>query len=278
MRTATIIALVAASIAAAVDAGAYFAPAALSAPASGLGVKVCADDQPDVAICRKNALQQAIPMLAHGIPSIGASPIDPLDNLPPLVFNVNQPGITINFELKNSRMLGHGRAVLEDLNVDTNAVTIRVLTHVPGEFIFDGDHTIDAYVFGVPYKGSGRFTLVEIDSGVEMIYSGHPVPGPDGRTYLQLTSGECKLDYGATTYKLTGVYGDYPPFVEALGKFITEVTSPVVEKLIAPPVEAWMADIYRSRAQQVFSTVPFDVIFPKTLAIDGFYRAFYPHY
>ncbi|XP_049963484.1 putative beta-carotene-binding protein isoform X6 [Schistocerca serialis cubense] len=245
---------------------------------SGLGVRTCPSNEPDVVTCRRNALQSALSLLAGGLPSIGAKPIDPLTQIPPLILKADTPLLRLNFKLDDIVMIGHARSVLDDLQVDVENHTIHVVTHTPGALVMEGIYTLDEEVIkGIPVRGNGRFKLTMIDSTADVTYKGHPVTRRNGETYLQLDSAKTKYTYGKTSYKLTGLFGGFPPLEAAGNALINAIASPIVERDMLGPMEDWMEQVYKQQAQYVFDTVPYNKLFPesvKTITKNSFFFSF----
>nr|AIY25506.1 takeout-like protein 5 [Locusta migratoria] len=231
-----------------------------------LGVKVCPSSEPDVVSCRRNALQSALSLLAGGIPSIGARPIDPLTQIPPLILETESP-FKLKFKLDDIVMIGHARSVLDNLEIDVQNHTIHVVTHTPGALVMKGIYTLDEEIIkGIPMRGNGRFKLTMIDSTADVTYKGHPVAGRGGETYLKLDSAKTKYTYGKTSYELTGLFGGFPPLEAAGNALINMMTSPIVEREMLGPMEDWMEQVYKGQAQYVFDTIPYSKLFPESVS------------
>ncbi|XP_047004284.1 putative beta-carotene-binding protein [Schistocerca americana] len=239
--------------------------------------KTCADDEHNVAECRRQALQEVIPLLATGIPEIGAPPIDPADQLAPLTWHTSSTGLDITFRLDNGRFSGLGSAVVDSLQVDSFSKRIRIVAHSDGIYTLEGAYTLAAHVLGIPLEGTGIFKSVMGGGAVDVTYSGHLESGQGGRSYLKLDTVQVALALGRSQYELTGLFGDYQPLVLAGNMFINNVAANVVEPNLKPTLEKWLAEVFRPYAQAVFDTVPYDELFPKTPAYRGFYRAVFPH-
>ncbi|XP_049963932.1 putative beta-carotene-binding protein isoform X2 [Schistocerca serialis cubense] len=231
--------------------------------ATPLGVKTCADDQPNVVECRRKALQDAVPHLATGIPQMGATPIDPMDELPPLTWQTNSRGLALKFRLDNARFTGLGRSVVDNLQVDNVNNRIRVVTHIDGVNALEGAYAMSGKVLGVPLDGSGSFKVSMRGGNADVTYAGHLETADGDQSYLKVDSVNVKLDLGQSQYELTGLFGNYKPLVNAGNMFINSVATKVVQPELLPTLEKWLAEVYRQRAQAVFSTVPYDQLFPK---------------
>nr|AIY25507.1 takeout-like protein 4 [Locusta migratoria] len=232
----------------------------------GVGVRTCPSSDPEVVTCRRNALQSALSLLAGGIPSIGARPIDPLTQIPPLILETESP-FKLKFKLDDISMIGHSSSVIDDLDIDVQNHTIHVATHTPGALILKGIYTLDEEVIkGIPMGGNGRFKLTMLDSTADVTYKGHPVTGRDGETYLKLDSAKTKYTYGKTNYELTGLFGGFGPLEAAGNALINTMTSPIVEREMLGPMEAWMEQVYKGQAQNVFDTIPFSKLFPDSVS------------
>ncbi|XP_049940661.1 putative beta-carotene-binding protein [Schistocerca serialis cubense] len=97
--------------------------------------------------------------MCAGFPPIGAPPIDPLDQLPPLTWRSNSRGLDVAFSLDNGRHTGLGRSIVDSLQVDTINQRIRVVTHIDGASTLEGTYTLAARILGIPLEGTGLFKV-----------------------------------------------------------------------------------------------------------------------
>ncbi|XP_049963696.1 putative beta-carotene-binding protein [Schistocerca serialis cubense] len=243
--------------------------ATLAARCADGGVQTCNASSPDFQLCVRAALQQLIPELASGVPSIGAEGVDPLRGLPPIVHNSN--GFKV--QLDDVSISGLSATLINDVNVDLTSNTIRIQSTVPGHITATGVQTTDAEIMGIPLKGSGPFTISLANPSVAVTLTGAPSAGPNGQTYLRLTSASAAIEPGTPTADIKGFFPQFPPLEAAASAFASVVAPDVVQSL-KPTLDKWLGGVVLQRAQAVFSSVPYDTLFPgRTPAVVGLYRA-----
>ncbi|XP_049787498.1 putative beta-carotene-binding protein [Schistocerca cancellata] len=230
----------------------------------------CNAGAPDFQECVRANLQHLIPQLANGLPNIGAESIEPLRDLPSLIHS--SPSLKTQFD--DVSLSGLSSVIVKDMHVDLTTNTIRVESTFPSQLVGTGVQTTEAEIMGIPLRGNGPFKVTIVRPTLDLTLRGAPSVGRDGQTYLQLSSSEAHLEPGTLSIEVGGLFSQFPPLERAANAFANSVAGPVLEEL-RPSLEKWLAGIMLQRAQAVFSTVPYDALFPgRTPAVAGLFRAF----
>ncbi|KAL1490580.1 hypothetical protein ABEB36_013250 [Hypothenemus hampei] len=222
-------------------------------------IKVCNRNDPEIAKCIMNSVEQLRGKLKIGIPELNVPPIEPLllDEIK-LRSGPNQAKIDAN--ITNARVWGPSGFEILDLkpNVKKNRFVFRV--NIP-YLHFEGDYDIDMSILVLKYKGQGPITGNFTNYKFDCIMKGD-LETRNGQQYLRFRKFGLNLYIGHSEVHLGNLFvGQNPTLSRATNEVVRENSGLFVQE-IKPVLENSLAQKFTDIANTITQRFTYEELFP----------------
>lgn len=224
-------------------------------------MRICNRDDPELGQCIKDSIQQLLPELREGIPSIGFPAIDPYTQ-ESSYFEYRNQQITGSLHIKNSKTYGMSQAQIRDVRAGADDDSFRM----------DVDVRFPKLIVEGKFKGEGRFnnikavskgyfniTFTEVTTTWKM--SGRTTER-NGEQYLLVEKFDMSPEVGDMKIFATGLFAD-PGLNQFALDFVNQYWPSLYKEMLPETRKSWepmMLDV----VNKMFNRVPYRRLLPKT--------------
>ncbi|CAK9807226.1 Circadian clock-controlled protein daywake [Anthophora plagiata] len=219
-------------------------------------LQVCKRNDPNMAECIKNSINNFKPYLKSGLPDYK------IPSLEPLFLNelLATTGGTIKMKLRN--LLVHGAS---DFNIRRLKASLETYSFIAEldlpKLSIEGEYDVDGKLILLVIRGSGpmsaNFTncrgLVRLQMAMKK--------GPDGEDYLNVSDLKTKISVGGGVLNLQNLFGGDPVLGEAINMAINNNFDAFIKEL-APSLENAISNTFTNIANSILSLYTYNALFP----------------
>ncbi|PSN50410.1 hypothetical protein C0J52_08564 [Blattella germanica] len=217
-------------------------------------ITACRRNDPNINQCALQAAKDTLPRLANGERSYGLRPLDPLEVSEIKISERNG----LNLGLKNAKIHGLTKGIIEKVNVDLKKQKIHVEVKIP-HLKVEGKYSINGRLLLLPIKGEGDISInmYDVITKGDLLFT---LENRNGKEYMKVT--ETALHYEPTNenFLLTNLFnGD-----KALGERMNEVLNDnwrEVHKELSPTVRTILQRFFSNIISSLADKVLYDEIF-----------------
>lgn len=233
---------------------------ALELPSS---FKVCNRTLPDPEYyqCIANSARDAIVSMAGGLKSFKILPVEPL-TMESVKIGGSQGSVSLKQEYRNIKLYGLTKGlVVKNYHIDWDKCLLTSEAYNP-RVDFVADYKLDGKILLLPVKGSGKSNITMYDLKTQNDihcekYEKKGVP------YLRITKYNIKFTPDHVSIRFDNLFNGDSILGEQMNRFINE-NSDLLFKELQSPYEETFGIVFAKVANDFFSRVPFEKIFPPT--------------
>ncbi|XP_050443509.1 protein takeout-like [Adelges cooleyi] len=234
---------------------------ALAAPATvklPKGFVQCKKSDPAFSECIRVSLEQSVPHLIKGVPSLGLHPIDPL-RITALGIDQGTGPVSIKLNFRDLDISNIGTLKIKDLHADMDKYNITLTAEFDKPIVLDGHYDIKGKVIILPITGDGlsKISLDNLKAKINVYLK--PVKR-NGQTYLEITDLFLKFTTSRLRLKLENLFKGDKALGANMNNFLNENWSEILGEL-QPNFESALAAAFEGVASQFFQRVPYNQIF-----------------
>ncbi|XP_076173818.1 take-out-like carrier protein [Ptiloglossa arizonensis] len=211
--------------------------------------------------CIADAARDAVVSLAGGLKNFKILPVEPL-----LVDSVkigeSQGSVALRQEYRNIKLHGLTKNLqIKNYNIDWDKCLLSSDSYNP-QVDFVADYKVDGKILLLPIKGSGKsnITMYDLKSHNNIYCEKYQ---KNGDTYLRIKKYDVKFHPDRVTMRFENLFDGDSILGEQMNRFINE-NSDLLFKELQSPYEETFGLVFTKIANDIFSRVPFNKIFPPT--------------
>lgn len=231
------------------------APAAVKLPK---GFVQCKRSDPKLGECIKNSLQNAIPHLVKGVPSLGLYPIDPL-RITALGIDQGTGPVSIKLNFRDLDISNIGTVKINEVYADLDNYNITLNVEFAKPITLDGNYDIKGKVIILPITGDGLSKIVLENLKAKINVYLMPVVR-NGHTYAEVKDVVLSFSTTKMRLKLDNLFKGDKALGNNMNTFLNENWREILGELQSN-FESALAAAFSSVAQQFFSRVPYNQVF-----------------
>ncbi|XP_076644016.1 take-out-like carrier protein [Halictus rubicundus] len=233
---------------------------ALELPSS---FKVCNRTLPDPEYyqCISNSARDAVVSLAGGLKAFKILPIEPLA-VESVKIGESQGSVALRQEYRNIKLHGLTKGlVVKNYHIDWDKCLLTSESYNP-QVDFVADYKLDGKILLLPVKGSGKSNITMYDLKTQNnIYC--EKYEKNGVPYVRITKYDVKFTPGRVSIRFENLFNGDTILGDQMNRFINE-NSDLLFKELQSPYEETFGIVFAKVANDFFSRVPFEKIFPPT--------------
>ncbi|XP_053985809.1 protein takeout-like [Hylaeus volcanicus] len=211
--------------------------------------------------CLSNAVRDAIVSLAGGLKSFKILPIEPLA-VDSVKIGESQGSVTLRQEYRNIKLHGLTKNLqIKNYHIDWDKCLLSSDSFNP-QVDFIANYRVDGKILLLPVKGSGKsnITMHNLKSHNDIYCEKYQ---KNGDTYLRIKKYVVKFFPAQVTLRFDNLFDGDTILGEQMNRFINE-NSNLLFKELQSPYEETFGLVFTKIANDIFSRVPFNKIFPSS--------------
>lgn len=236
-----------------------FAGVTLTAPGKlPADFKLCKQSDPKLNECLKDAVADALPKVAKGVPSLGVPPIDPLE-ITSLIIGEGSGPINVNLEFKNIKLEGFSSGEFQAVKMDVKKYILDIIMKFNSPIRIHGPYKVDGRVLVLPITGNGNCNLTLADLTAAIHAEGEPMQ-KNGESYMKIKTFNVKFETSRLYIYLENLFNGDRALGDNMNSFLNENWRDILQELKSP-IEAALGASYQHIAARFFAKVPYNQIF-----------------
>lgn len=223
-------------------------------------MRICNRNDPELGQCIKDSIQQLLPELTNGIPSIDFPAIDPFTQ-DSSYYEFKNEQIFGSMHIKNAKTYGLSQAKIKDVraSADDTSFKMEVDVHFP-KIITEGKYKGEGRYNVIKVVSKGFFNVTTIDVSVTWKISGHTTQR-QGEEYLVIDKFNMSPEVGDMKVFATGLFPD-PGMNQVALDFVNQYWPSLYKQMLPETRRTWeplMIDMFN----KMFNRVPYRRLLPK---------------
>lgn len=223
-------------------------------------MRICSRNDPELGRCIKDSMQQLLPELTNGIPSIDFPAIDPFTQ-DSSYYEFKNEQMFGSMHIKNSKVYGMSRAQIKDVRAkaDDNAFRMEVDLFIP-KIISEGKYKGEGRYNVIKVVSKGFFNVTTIDVSVTWKIAGRTIQR-NGEEYLMIDKFSMSPEVGDMKVYATGLFPD-PGMNQVALDFVNQYWPSLYKQMLPETRRTWepmMIDIMN----KMFNRIPYRRLLPK---------------
>ncbi|KAK0176778.1 hypothetical protein PV328_000883 [Microctonus aethiopoides] len=222
--------------------------------------KICRRSDPNLAACFNEAGQKATIFLANGLKSLEVPPIEPLA-IERMTVGETHGVVALKQDFRNIKLHGLTKGLkVTGYNIDFDKLVFKSLSFNP-EISFDADYTIDGRLLLLPIRGNGKANITMYNMKSTNTYYGEKFE-KNGEIYMKIKKFLVKLSPEKIHLHFSNLFNGDKLLGNQMNKFLNANSDLLFNEMRAPYEETF-GNVFTKIANDVFSKVPFNKIFPE---------------
>ncbi|XP_067000825.2 protein takeout [Anabrus simplex] len=221
-------------------------------------LKTCKQNDPKFSECLQDAITDALPKFANGVPSLGVQPIDPLEIIS---LGIGQGGgpVNINLEFNKIHLQGLSSGVMENVKMDPKKYVVDGTVRFKEPIRLQGPYKVDGRILVLPITGDGNCNLTLADLVAVIHVQGEPYT-KDGESYMKVQTFDVKFDTSRLYIHLGNLFNGDQALGDNMNTFLNENWSDILKEL-KDPIETALGASFKHIAGRFFQKVPYNRVF-----------------
>ncbi|XP_043250259.1 protein takeout-like [Colletes gigas] len=211
--------------------------------------------------CIATAARDAIVSIAGGLKSFKILPIEPLA-VDSMKIGESEGSVSLRQEYRNIKLYGLTKDLeIRNYNIDWDKCLLSSDSFCP-QVNFVADYKVDGKILLLPVRGSGKsnITMYDLRTHNDLYCEKYE---KNGETYLKVKKNVVKLSPARVTMQFDNLFDGDTLLGEQMNRFINE-NSDLLFKELQSPYEETFGLVFAKIANDIFSRVPVNKIFPPT--------------
>ncbi|KAK3913673.1 Protein takeout [Frankliniella fusca] len=224
-------------------------------------IKRCSRSSPQFSSCLRDAVQDTLPKLKHGLPKLGLPPLDPLI-VSELRISQGDGPVGLNLVFKDLITTG----LVDNDEVYTAEIDLEKLT-INASFLFPravvtSNYTVNGKVLLLPVTGSGGCKVVLKDCACRWRMQGQRIKKKDGKEYIDVVTTEIKMTPKKMEMQFDNLFNGDPQLGKTMNRVLNDNWELVYNEIGSSFEEAY-AEVVRQHTRSLFLHVPLEDLFLK---------------
>ncbi|KAF5297031.1 hypothetical protein FQA39_LY12245 [Lamprigera yunnana] len=224
-------------------------------------MKTCHRSDADMGHCLKDAIQDALPKLKDGIPSIHFSPIEPFI-ISDLTIGAGGKAVNVVQNYKNMIIHDLTKSKINSAKVKYDSDNFHgefdiIVPYVKAE----ADYTVDGKVMMFPVQGNGKCSFIFKDVKLTLEMHGSKFE-KKGVEYLKIQDVSVKYVPKHAEFHFDNLFNGDKELGDAMNKLINDNWHDLFEE-VRGGFEEGFTHLFKHTTNAIFTKVPLDELFPQ---------------
>nr|CAH7741263.1 unnamed protein product [Callosobruchus chinensis] len=221
-------------------------------------IKVCKKNDPKIAECITNSVNELRPKLVEGIPELDVPSMEPLP-LDTIKLRSGPSQAKIDANITNLKVWGPSTFEVLEMKAKHSKNRFVFRINVP-KIEFKGDYDMDMNVLILKYKGEGPLLGNLTNLGADVLMKGK-IEKINGQNHLQFSKMLIHITIEKAYFHLGDLFSRDPNLGRAMNEVVND-NSEIFLNEIRPALEISLADRFSEIANSILKRFTYDELFP----------------
>ncbi|KAK5638094.1 hypothetical protein RI129_012389 [Pyrocoelia pectoralis] len=208
----------------------------------------------------KSAIQNALPVLAKGVPQFKFDGIDPI-RIESLTIGEGTGQVHVVQNYKNVEIYNVPNATVQNVEATITDDEFQVVSDIVMDNVqMKAKYSLDGNILVMPIKGDGDCTVSLEDVKSKMTMIGEMFQKKNGKTYVEIKTFNVSLNPAMVRYDFENLFNGDGALGDSMNAVLNDNWQDIYED-VQPGYEEALGEVFKSLANLFFTKIPYDEMF-----------------